>query len=166
MKDLNEAVHGFQSNKKELLAAYESIVHSYEFVHKYALFSNANILARNKSTKNQERSDSKMAVKVNLKSTTIPVEIGDMKFEVKMDEDNYLNFAKKFEIFLSELEQLDEEKLNDLEYLKPMFRVVHDALLGDGSFDMVYNAMPNLRFVEGTFKQVVVELDREIRSLR
>ena len=107
-----------------------------------------------------------MAIKVNLKSTIIPVEIGDMKFEVKLDEERHQSFAKKLQIFLEEMAQLSQEKEDDLEHLKSMFRVVHDALLGEGSFDMVYNAMPNLRLVENTFSQVIIGLDKELRSLR
>jgi len=103
-----------------------------------------------------------MAIKVNLESIKIPVEIGDLKYEIDVTDDKYEGFIKNFNIFLSKIEKLDENDAENVVLLKTMVKAVYDELLGLSAFDEVYAKMPNIAFVSNVLINVVTQLMEEM----
>jgi len=99
-----------------------------------------------------------MAIKINLESTKIPVEIGDLKFEIDVTDEKYEAFIQNFNAFLSKMESLDEEKSEDIALLKTMVEEVYEELLGTGSYDQIYTKMPNIAFVASVLVNIVTQL--------
>ena len=110
-----------------------------------------------------------MAIKINLESTKIPVEIGDLKFEIDVTDEKYEAFIQNFNAFLSKMESLDEEKSEDIALLKTMVSEVYEELLGTGSYEQIYAKMPNIAFVASVLIKVVTQLmqvmDERITSM-
>ena len=103
-----------------------------------------------------------MAIKISLQSTKIPVEIGELKFEIDINDEKYEQFVQEFNRFLSEIESLDEDKIEDLEQLKSMVKDIYERLLGEGSYTAVYNEMPNIAMVSSVFVHIVEQLKQEM----
>jgi len=103
-----------------------------------------------------------MAIKINLESVKIPVEIGDLKFEIDVMDEKYETFISNFNIFLEKIESFDGEKSEDIELLKTMVSEVYDELLGIGSYDQVYAKMPNIAFVTSVLVNIVTQLVEEM----
>ena len=99
-----------------------------------------------------------MAIKISLESTKIPVEIGDLKFEIDVTDEKYEAFIQNFNAFLSKMESLDEEKSEDIALLKTMVSKVYEELLGTGSYEQIYAKMPNIAFVASTLVNIVTQL--------
>ena len=105
-----------------------------------------------------------MAIKINLESTKIPVEIGNLKFEIDVEDRKHDTFIRTFNSFLTDINQLDENNVDDSLKLKKMITEVYEELLGIGSFDKVYNKVPNISIVAGILMQVVEELSKIINQ--
>ena len=103
-----------------------------------------------------------MAIKVNLESTVIPVEIGDLKFQIDVTDEKYESFIKNFNEFLEKIETLDEEKSEDIARLKEFVKEIYDELLGVGAYKKTYEKMPNISFVARTLANVVTQLVAEM----
>ena len=108
-----------------------------------------------------------MAIKIDLESTKIPVEIGDLKFEINVADDKYEAFLQSFEKFISEAKDIDEENIEVNVRLKELLQKTYDELLGKGAFKKVYAKIPNISFVTGVltnlFEHLVLEIEK--RSL-
>ena len=109
-----------------------------------------------------ERGDMKMAIKINLESTKIPVEIGDLNFEINVTDEKFDTFSKHFQDFLNNVQALDEQNEEDQNKLKPLVKSIHDELLGLGSFELVYEKVPNVTFVAGILIKIVSQLTEEM----
>ena len=99
-----------------------------------------------------------MAIKINLESVKIPVEIGDLKYEIDVTDEKYETFVGKFDEFLGKAAALYKEKTEDVTEFKTMLSDIYEALLGEGSFDEIYEQMPNISFVSSTFVKIVTQL--------
>jgi len=105
-----------------------------------------------------------MAIKINLESTKIPVEIGDLTFEIDVTDEKYEAFIQNFNAFLTKMESLDEEKSEDIALLKTMVSEVYEELLGTGSYEQIYAKMPNIAFVASVLINIVTQLIEEMDS--
>ena len=105
-----------------------------------------------------------MAIKVSLESTKIPVEIGDLKFEIDVTDEKYEAFIEKFNNFLAKIEFLSEEKVEDMTLLKTMVSEVYEELLGMGSYEKIYSKMPNIGFVSSALVSIVTQLIKEMEQ--
>ena len=105
-----------------------------------------------------------MAVKLQLHTAVIPVEIGEFKFQVNLADDREKVFKRELEGFLSKIEQMDEESFEDQEKLPGMLQEMYDQLLGAGSYDQLYAHTPNVGILSGVFVQVVAGLTKEMQS--
>ena len=105
-----------------------------------------------------------MAIKINLESTKIPVEIGDLKFEIDVTDEKYEAFIKNFNAFLTQMESLDEEKSEDIAHLKKLVEKIYDDLLGMGAYEKIYTMMPNISFVASTLVSIVTQLVEEMNK--
>ena len=105
-----------------------------------------------------------MAIKINLESTKIPVEIGDLKFEIDVTDEKYETFIKNFNVFLEKMEALEEENLENLDIVKELLKDVYDELLGENAYEQVYKLMPNTAFVAKVIALVVQRLMTEMEA--
>ena len=103
-----------------------------------------------------------MAIKVNLESTIIPVEVGNLRFTIDINDEKYEQFIQEFNQFLTEVQKLDEEKVEDMAKMKSMMKDIYTSLLGAGSFGAVYEQVPNIALVASTFVQIVMALKDEM----
>jgi len=103
-----------------------------------------------------------LAIKINIESTKIPVEIDDLKFEIDVTDEKYEAFIGHFNVFLTKLDTLDDEKPEDIEVLKTLVSEVYIELLGTGSYEKVYEKMPNIAFVASTLVKIVTQLIDEM----
>ena len=105
-----------------------------------------------------------MAIKINLQSTVIPVQLGDLKFEVDVADEKYDEIVKNFNGFLEKISELDEAKAEDVIQLKEIVKETYDQLLGEGTYEQIYDKMPNISFVAGVLVNLVVELAKEMQK--
>ena len=103
-----------------------------------------------------------MAIKINLESTVIPVEIGDLKFEIDVTDEKYERYIQAFNTFLDDVSALDETAAEDLALLKAKQTQVYDVLLGAGAFESVYQLAPSVVITTGILTQVVEQLEKEM----
>jgi len=105
-----------------------------------------------------------MAIKVSLESTVVPVELGDLKFEIDVADEKYEKIVKDFNGFLEKIGELDEGKAEDVAQLKVIVEDIYDQLLGEGAYEQIYAKMPNIAFVAGVLVNVVAQLAKEIEN--
>jgi len=105
-----------------------------------------------------------MAIKISLESVKIPVEIGDLKYEIDVTDEKYEAFIKNFNEFLTKVETLNKESSEDTILLKSMVSEVYEELLGKGSYEAIYAKMPNIGFVSATLVKIVTQLMQEMEQ--
>lgn len=101
-----------------------------------------------------------MAIKINLNTTVIPVEIGTHKFEVNMTDEKELAFQETLGEFSKKAQTLGEYGEKDVEKLRGMVLEMIDELLGEGSFDLLYRDVPNVGILLGVLVEVIQEISK------
>jgi len=79
-----------------------------------------------------------MALKLNLKKSIFPVEIGEFKFEVDLSDDKTDAFEEKVTTFLTGINQLTDAPDNETKFAE-LLQNVFDGLLGAGAYNQLYN---------------------------
>jgi len=79
-----------------------------------------------------------MALKLTLKKSIFPVEIGEFKFEVDLSDDKTEAFEEKVTIFLTGINKLAETSGDESKFAE-LLQNVFDGLLGAGAYDKLYN---------------------------
>ena len=113
-----------------------------------------------------------MAIKIELKSTIIPVEIGELKFQIDVSDVNMEVLESKVSSFLKEVDVFTKD-LNDgstpikqleeaSEELVEQFEEVYGELLGADSFKKIYEKMPCMVFMAQTFIQIMSQVKSEL----
>ena len=105
-----------------------------------------------------------MAIKISLESTVIPVEIGDLKFEIDVSDEKYESIVERFNAFLVKMEALDEDNPEDVGKLKVIVKEMYDELLGEKSYEQIHAKMPNISFVAGLLADLVTQLTEEVNK--
>jgi len=106
-----------------------------------------------------------MAIKISLQSTIIPVEIGDLKFEVNIDDKNNkknLELGEKMRAEIDKIENLEGEKAEKAE--KATLKVIKesfDGLLGAGAFDQIYGLLPSVTLMADVFLELMIGVQEE-----
>ena len=103
-----------------------------------------------------------MAIKINVEPTMIPVEIGDLTFQIDISDKQYEAFFKAFNLFLEEMRHLGAEEEEDLALIKEKQEKLYNTLLGEGAFEAIYERVPSVIHMIGILKQMVDHLDEEI----
>ena len=103
-----------------------------------------------------------MAIKINVESTVIPVEIGDLKFQIDVSDEHYAVFSKAFDVFLEDMSRLSAEEEEDLALLREKQEKIYNTLLGEGAFESIYRLVPSIAHTTGILKQIVDHLEEEI----
>jgi len=105
-----------------------------------------------------------MAIKIDLQSTIIPINIGEFEFEIDLNDKTEKAFKGQLDDFLKTAEKLDEKKPEDEAKLKEMLTEMYDGLLGIGSFEKLYKQSSSIGILTGVFIQMVVELGKVTQS--
>ena len=105
-----------------------------------------------------------MAVKFELYSTKIPVEIGNMSFELDVSDEKYDAFTTVFNNYLDEFSKLTDKESEDLNLIKEKQRIVFTTLLGEGAFDAIYAMSPSIVSTTRTLTDLVSYIEREVKD--
>ena len=103
-----------------------------------------------------------MAIKINLQSTKIPVEIGDLKFEINMNDEGYEKFITKFRVFVDDMASLAEEKIEDFANIRIQQEKLLDEILGVGAFSAIYEKVSCTTTMTGIIAQIATEIENTI----
>lgn len=99
----------------------------------------------------------KMAIKLNLKKSIIPVEIGDFKFEVDLSDEKANAFEEAIIKFLKGIKELSNEAKNESK-LGDLLEDAFDELLGEGAFEKLYGYAKRLDSLAELFNELILEL--------
>ena len=102
-----------------------------------------------------------MAIKIQTKTHVIPIEIGDVKLEFDMSDEN---IKKLFNSEHDIMKMIDEVDKNDFDAQKEAVKSIVDKLLGDGSFDKLYELSPSVFIIVDYFLQIAQGLKEEINK--
>jgi len=102
-----------------------------------------------------------LAIKIQTKTHVIPIEIGDVKLGFDMSDEN---IQKLFNSEHDIMKMIDEVDKNDFDAQKKAIKEIIDALLGDGSFDKLYDLSPSIFIVVEYFMQIAQGLKEEINK--
>lgn len=105
-----------------------------------------------------------MAIKLNISSTIIPVEIGEFKFEIEMTDIKQKSFQSKLDDFVQRAKELNEGKAEDEGVLRGMLTEVYDALLEEGVFEKLYAHTPNTAILLNVFMELVAEYSKVVKA--
>lgn len=99
-----------------------------------------------------------MKININTK-VEVPVEIGDLKFSLPLDDESIKKYVNGKELLLDGIEVSNED---DVEQLKKAFKSIVDFFLGEGSFDVIYEKYPSVFICGEIIDQLVVMVAEEI----
>ena len=103
-----------------------------------------------------------MAIKISLNSTKIPVEIGDLKFEVEMNDEGYERFINIFNVFVKEMAALGAEEVEDFPSIRDRQKKLLDSLLGEGAFDQLYTKISCTMTLTRVIGQIAASIEAEM----
>ena len=102
-----------------------------------------------------------MAIKIQTKTHVIPIEVGDVKLAFDMSDEN---LKKLYDADLDIRRKINEVDENDFEAQKKAISEIVDAMLGDGSFDKLYELSPSIFIVVEYFIQISQGLKEEVNK--
>jgi len=98
-----------------------------------------------------------MAIKLSLKKSIIPVEIGDFKFEVDLSDGKTKGFEEKMLNFLKGIKEYSQASDSKKE-LEILLKDIFDELLGIGAYEMLYNYAQRTDILAELLNELVLEL--------
>ena len=109
-----------------------------------------------------------MAIKIQTQKPSIPVEIGNLKFEFDVSDESVKQFREKGLVILREFENLevdenDEEK--SLDNAKDVVKRGYEFILGEGSFEKVYELSPSILILMKYYEQIVTGIREELKKM-
>jgi len=100
-----------------------------------------------------------MAIKIQTEKPVIPIELGELKFEFELTDENIKRFYDTQDEIRKEFEEMNGD---DLESTKEIVKKAFDYILGDGAFDKIYEVSPSIIIVVKYFQQIVEGLEVEL----
>ncbi|WP_152657608.1 DUF6673 family protein [Oceanobacillus sp. CFH 90083] len=106
-----------------------------------------------------------MAIKIQTEKPVIPIEFGGLKFEFPVDDEAIKKFREQIPKLKEELEDLalDQNEENQ-ELTKEALRKGYDVVLGEGSFDKVYQETPSIVYCMHYYSQLAEGLENELKE--
>ena len=105
-----------------------------------------------------------MALKLELKSTIIPIEIGYFKFEVDMTDTKRKAVEEKLMQFTTEAVNLDEHNPEDEAKLKDLLQEMYDEILGLGAFNKLYAHTESFEILSNVLTHIVVGIKQSLQE--
>lgn len=93
-------------------------------------------------------------IKIQTETPAIPVEIGELKFDFDTSDESIKRFHEGLEQMQKELSELDIAGLGELEASKQALRTGYDFMLGEGTFDKIYEQTPSVISCMKYFQQL------------
>lgn len=109
-----------------------------------------------------------MAIKIDIKKTYIPVEIGDLKLKFHYNDESLFVIKDKLTEAQEELLALDETDLEMEEMVKERNKVLkkaYDGLFEEGTFDKIWEMSPSSVAIYSYFNEIVEGLLGELEEL-
>ena len=113
-----------------------------------------------------------MAIKINVVKTGVPIEIGDLKYEVYLDDKafeemtkGYFEYTEKVTDLVNNLTEKAENEIAEetsFQLLHDLVSEAYDNILGKGSFDEVYAQTPRIVAVSEYLGLIYKELRKEM----
>src|SRR5690625_3632219 len=103
-----------------------------------------------------------MAIKIQTKTTQIPIEFDDkLTLYFDMSDENIDKLFKAEETFQKEISKIDND---DIEGLKEMLRKTYSLFLGEDAFDKLYELSPSVVILTNYFWSIFEGLQKEIEE--
>ncbi|MEH7236753.1 hypothetical protein [Bacillus sp. JJ1562] len=100
-----------------------------------------------------------MAIKIQTEKPVIPIEIGNVKLEFEISDENIKRLYESQEKYKEELKNLEGE---DFDAAKEAVKKALDFFLGEGAFDKIYEISPSIILITKYFWQIVEGLEEEL----
>lgn len=98
-----------------------------------------------------------MALKLSLKKSVFPVEIGTFKFEVDLSDDKAKELEEKVTTFLKGISDLAGSSENEEEFAA-LLAHVFDALLGEGAYEKLYGYAKRVDLLAELLEELILAL--------
>lgn len=107
-----------------------------------------------------------MTIKIQTKKPSIPIEIGDLKFEFQASDESILTFREEGLKAQKEFHSitLEEEDEKAVEQAKSILKRAFDLILGDGAFEKIYELSPSVIICMHYFTQITQGIEEELRK--
>lgn len=102
-----------------------------------------------------------MAIKIQTQQTFIPIELGELEFKFDLTDESISNFRKEAVKVQKELEKLSDDE-DAHEQAKNILNRGFDLMLGEGSFEQIYNLTPSVLVLIDYFAAVITGISDEI----
>lgn len=110
-----------------------------------------------------------MAIKIQTEETVIPVEIGKLTFGFNISDDAVSTFQNGVDKVLEKFKKLEEEITEEngsevIGLVKQVLTEGFDFMLGEGTFEKLYEQTPSVIKLTSVFKQLSDSLKEELES--
>lgn len=102
-----------------------------------------------------------MAIKIQTQKPEIPIEIGDLKFAFDISDESVENFHKNAQEVIGELSKLKDD---DVKAAREVIRKGYDFILGEGSFEKVYEISPSVVICMQYLFQIAEGIEQELKQ--
>ena len=101
-------------------------------------------------------------MKINIETKTVlPVEIGDLKFEIKLDDEGLNKILNQYE---STLEKMKAAQNGTIESANEGLKIAVDFFLGEGAYDKIYDKYKSFMVCEEITYQLFIEVAEELEQ--
>lgn len=110
-----------------------------------------------------------MAIKIQTEETVIPVEIGKLTFGFNISDDAVSTFQNGVDKVLEKFKKLEKEITEEngsevIGLVKQVLTEGFDFMLGEGTFEKLYEQTPSVIKLTSVFKQLSDSLKEELES--
>lgn len=119
-----------------------------------------------------------MGIKIDVKKNVVPINFGGLEFEFPLDIESNKRFMNMEQQTKAKVESLKEEaKSLELgenatietvelatQLMKQSLAMQYDYLLGEGSFEMIYEKFPDVSMLHNLLEELNDELAQEIEN--
>lgn len=108
-----------------------------------------------------------MAIVIQTQKTEIPIELGELKFAFDVSDESVKQFRENTVKLREELESLSVNEQDDevLELAKDVLRRGFTIMLGEGSFEKIYELSPSVTIVMSYFVQISEGIAKELNNM-
>jgi len=103
-----------------------------------------------------------MVIKIQTQKAGIPVQIGDLKFAFDTSDEGIQNLKKSGELLLENADKINDD---DFDAAKDLLKQGYDLILGEGTFDQVYNEVKSLIECMRIFGELSKSINQELSKM-
>lgn len=105
-----------------------------------------------------------LGIKIKVDNPSIPVVIGELKFEFDTSDESIKTFYEDHERITKEMQEAELNKDN-YEAAKGALRKGYDFFLGEGAFEKIHKQTPSLPLLAGYFLQLGESIAEELKDM-